>query len=534
MREAIATHLRTRGRHSRWLWAIVGALVLALAVIWLPALVEEPVRRKLEQNVNAQLKGYKVTIGGVSLQPIALALELLDVRIVQEAQPKPAVADLPRFRASVQWRAVLSGKLVGDVLFEDPRLHVNLAQLRAEARDEIDVEDRGWQDALQEVYPLEINEFRIENGSLTYLDKADGTPLEMDRLELVVNNVRNVWSPERTYPSDIAATARLFEKGELAIEGNADFLAKPYLGMKVELDLKRVPLAKLDPATHHANLSIRGGVLSANGSLEYAPKIKHAHLRNASLEGLDADFLMADAKTGDAEDVVEKVGQTVAESTREPEFIVEVDRIEAKKSTLGIQNLDADPRYRMFVNADELSIADFTNRPGGPRSRLALDGRFMGSGPTRLRASFVPTARTPDLEIDLASRNTDLTKLNPVWKAHAGFDVAGGRFSLFLEVIVRNNRIDGYIKPLFEDLNVYESEQDEDENVFQQVYEGIVDGAAELFEDQPRDTVAMKTDISGPVSNPEMSTLQILLSILRNAFIEAIVPGLEQRVSREK
>jgi len=503
------------------------ALIVALALI-VPRLVEEPLRRTVERNVNQQLKGYRVTIGELGLQPLALAIQLFDVRIVQEAHPKPAVAELPRFRASVQWRAVLHGKLVGDVLFERPRFHLNLPQLQTEARDEVKIQDRGWQDALEEIYPLKINEFKVEDGSVTYIDRADAAPLEIDRLDLVVNNVRNVWSPERTYPSEIEATARLFGKGELDVTGNADFLAKPYPGMKVALDLKGTPLAKLEPATQHFNASIRGGVLSARGTLEYAPTIKQAHLESASVDGLDADFLLAKAKTGDAEQVVEKVGRSVEQTKREPDFLVQIDRVEARKSTLGIQNRDANPNYRLFVDANELAISDFSNRPGGPRSRLELDGRFMGSGRTRLRASFLPTSKSPDLDINLSIDNTDMKKLNPVWKAHGGFDVAGGWFALYLQLAVRNDRIDGYIKPIFTEIDVYDTKQDSGKGIFQQVYEGIVGGASELLENQPRDTVAMRTDLSGPVSNPHASIGQILFSILENAFIKAIVPGLEK------
>jgi hypothetical protein len=297
--------------------------------------------------------------------------------------------------------------------------------------------------------------------------------------------------------------------------------------MKVEIDLKGVPLKQLEPATRHVNASVRGGVLSARGSLEYAATIKEAHLESASLDGLDADFLLQEAKTGDAEDVVEKVGRAVDESAAQPELVVQVDRIDARQSTLGVQNLDANPPYRLFVNAEKLTVSDFTNRPGGPRSRLELDGRFMGSGPTRLRSSMLPTAKALDIDLNLAIEKTDLTKLNPVWRTHGGFDVARGIFSIFVELAVRNGRVDGYIKPLFVDVDVYDSRQDKDKGFFRKVYEGVVGGASELLENQPRDTIAMKTDLSGPVSDPKGSTLQILLSILRNAFIKAILPGLE-------
>ena len=41
--------------------------------------------------------------------------------------------------------------------------------------------DHGWQDALQAMYPLKINQFRIRNGSVTYVDAGQAEPLRADR-----------------------------------------------------------------------------------------------------------------------------------------------------------------------------------------------------------------------------------------------------------------------------------------------------------------------------------------------------------------
>jgi hypothetical protein len=529
--------LRLPVRHAKPGWIFWTGIVLAIliaAALVLPRLIEEPLRKRLETNVNRQLKGYRVSIGGLDLQPLALAIELLDTRIEQEAHPKPAIADVPRFRADVQWEAILSGELVGDVLFDRPRLHVNLVQLRKEAQDKVEVQDRGWQDALREIYPLEINEFRVDDGVVTYIDAKDAKPIEISNLQLVATNVRNVWSPDRTYPSEVDLTATLFGAGGLSVHGRADFLAEPHVGMKVRIGLDQVPLSSLEPATRHINASVRGGLLSAKGKVEYAPKVKEAHLESASIDDLKADFVYAKARTGDAEEVVDTVGRTVGEATRSPAVLIDVDRIQMRRSELGIDNRDADPNYRLFFAVNQLSVRDFTNRPGGTRSQLDLDGRFMGRGPTRLRASFLPNAKTPDLDLNLAIEKTPLVALNPVWKAHAGFDVNGGSFSFYTELVVRDGRIDGYVKPLFVDLDVYDTDQDGDENVFQQMYEGVVGGVSELFQDQPRDTIAARTDVSGPVSSPSASTLGILLSVLRNAFIDAILPGLERQSGRRE
>jgi hypothetical protein len=526
-----------RGVRRRLTWPIWTAIVLAilvLAALIVPRFIEEPLRRRLEADVNRQLKGYRVSIGGLDLQILALAIELLDTRIEQEAHPKPAIADVPRFRADVQWKAILSGSLVGDVLFDRPRLHVNLAQLQKESKDKVEMQDRGWQAALREVYPLEINEFRIEDGAVTYVETAKAKPIEISNLELVATNVRNVWSPERTYPSEIDLDATLFGSGDLSMHGRADFLAEPHVGMKVKIALDQVPLSSLEPATRHINASIRGGILSAKGEVEYAPKVKQVHLESATVDKLKADFLFAKAKTGDAEEVVDTVGRSVGEATKSPAMLIDVDELRLRQSELGIQNKDADPNYRVFFAVNELAVRDFTNRAGGKRSTLDVDGQFMGNGPTRLRASFLPNARTPDLDLNLAIRRTPLVTLNPVWKAHAGFDAAGGTFSFFTQLTVRNGRVDGYVKPLFADPDIYDAKQDAEENVFQQLYEGVIGGVSEIFQDQPRDTVAARTDVSGPVSSPSASTLEILVSVLRNAFIDAILPGLERNAGRGK
>jgi hypothetical protein len=109
-------------------------------------------------------------------------------------------------------------------------------------------------------------------------------------------------------------------------------------------------------------------------------------------------------------------------------------------------------------------------------------------------------------------------------------DVTSGVFSFYSEVGVRRGAVKGYVKPLFKDVNVYSPAQDKRKNVFQKIYEGIVDGLAWILENRPREEVATRTDISGTLSDPQASTLKILLGLIQNAFFKAILPGLERSV----
>src|SRR5262249_57596400 len=92
---------------------------------------------------------------------LGYSLDLYDVVITQDAHPDPPVLQIARLSASVQWQALLSGRLVGDVEIEKPTVYLNLPQARKEINDPTPVKDRACQDALEPVYPLQINHFHI-------------------------------------------------------------------------------------------------------------------------------------------------------------------------------------------------------------------------------------------------------------------------------------------------------------------------------------------------------------------------------------
>jgi uncharacterized protein involved in outer membrane biogenesis len=153
-----------------WMWLVGVVTLLAVASVVVSFFIDEPLRRYIEQQINAQLQGYTVRIGALDFHPFSLSVDLKDVVIVQDGHPDPPVVCVPELSASVQWRALLAGRLVSDIRIERPRVHLNLMQVRHEARDEAPVQERGWQEALQAVYPLRINELWVVDGEFTYID----------------------------------------------------------------------------------------------------------------------------------------------------------------------------------------------------------------------------------------------------------------------------------------------------------------------------------------------------------------------------
>lgn len=154
---------------------------------------------------------------------------------------------LPRLHASVHWGALLHGRLVADFLFERPKLYVNLTQVRTEIREKTPMRERGWQEALESIYPLKINVFRVENAEITYVDQGPFRPLQLSRVNLQAENIRNVKSPDHVYPSEIHLDGVVFGSGKIVLDGKANFLAEPHIGVRAALSVERIPLDYFKP-----------------------------------------------------------------------------------------------------------------------------------------------------------------------------------------------------------------------------------------------------------------------------------------------
>ena len=111
-----------------WAWiagALIDVLVLVLALSFY---IDEPLRASLEQKLNDRLQGYTARLGAAHLHLLGFAVELKDLTIKQEANPNPPVATIPELTASVQWRALLSGRVVADFELAQPSITVNRKQ----------------------------------------------------------------------------------------------------------------------------------------------------------------------------------------------------------------------------------------------------------------------------------------------------------------------------------------------------------------------------------------------------------------------
>jgi hypothetical protein len=263
--------------------------------------------------------------------------------------------------------------------------------------------------------------------------------------------------------------------------------------------------------------------------VEYAPWIKEVLLQDVVLDRLQVDFIHA-AETAKKEEIAaHRVKQKAKELHQDSELVVKVGHLKILGSEIGFVNSARSPQYRVFLADMNADIDNFSNRPSEGYGAVKVTGRFMGSGPTVVMATFRPEKPKPDFDLAVSIVKTDLKSFNNILRAHGRVDVSSGTFAFFSEFKVKDGRVAGYIKPFFKDVEVYDPQQDKDKALTRKMYEIVVDGIAELLKNRPEEAVATKTDVTGPVDNPQASTWQIIVKLVQNAFFNAILPGIERQ-----
>jgi len=522
---------RSLPKWIRWCTGISAILILILLVLFIASyFLDEPLRGSMENRMNSSLKGYSVRLPKLHFQLIGFSMTLKGLTVSQKAHPDPPVAYFPVLQARIIWHEILSGKLVAKFKLDRPEIRIDQRQLKSEAASPVPLKKQGWQQAVEAIYPLKINVLTIHDGKVYYIDEDPKKPLYLSRLNLKAENIRNVNLPDKVYPSSFHLETAIFGTGRGVIDGKANFLAAPYPGFNARMTLEKVPLDNFKPLVARTNLSLRNGLLSASGDVEYAPQIKKAHLKELMVRGMEIEYIHTTA-TAEAEkrraEMVVKAARVVGKSAIE----FRIDQARFTKCTVGLANKAARNPYRVFLTDADLNISNVSNDFSQGPAKAELQGKFMGSGAGRMTASFRPGHKSPDMDINVRIEDTQMTAMNDLLRAYANIDVTAGRFSFYSELHIKDDAISGYVTPFFKDLNVYDRRMDRKKSVSGKMYEMLVGGVARLLKGGPKGEVAAKVEISGTLNKPHTSRWQIIGQLLRNAFFKAIIPGFDKEVS---
>lgn len=151
-------------------------------------------------------------------------------------------------------------------------------------------------------------------------------------------------------------------------------------------------------------------------------------------------------------------------------------------------------------------------------------------GTFNLSLKINPLADRPTFDMNAELNNTNLVLLNDFFQAYAKIDVNRGTFGMYTEVAAKDGKFNGYVKPLIQDLDVV-GKEDRDDNLLRKLWENIVGTVAEVFENQRKDQFATKVPFQGNLNNPQTGIVATVVTILQNAFIQALQPSIDHEIN---
>ncbi len=277
-------------KKKRYAIPIIIIVLLIAFRLYLPTLVKNYVNKVL-----AAIPGYYGQVDDIDISLIRGAYVINGMYLNKgTAASQVPFLSFPESDISIEWKSLFKGKIVSEIIMTGPEV-IYVFEDQKKADGDANVDD--WTKALTDLVPIDINHFEVHNGKLAFLQLSaePDIDLQINKLELTADNLRNVVEKGRILPSPIRASGVSIGNGKVALEGNMN-LVKEIPDMDLSFSLENAEATALNDFTnYYAGLDFDKGTFGiyseialANGHLVgYVKPL----LTNTKLIGKDDSFL---------------------------------------------------------------------------------------------------------------------------------------------------------------------------------------------------------------------------------------------------
>lgn len=214
--------------------------------------------------------------------------------------------------------------------------------------------------------------------------------------------------------------------------------------------------------------------------------------------------------------------------TLEKLFPVTINRFQVNDAALHYTDPHRDPPVDIWVTnlyATATNLTNVRNRKTKLPAGLKASAETIGHGQMNIQLQMNPLAKAPTFKLTADVTNMDLTALNNFMRSYGNFDVKKGTFALYLDVAAADEKYQGYFKPFFFNLQVFNWQEAKHQNVVHDFWEAIVAGISHVLRNQPKNQLATTVPISGQFQSGNNIDLWATVGgVMRNAFFHALVP----------
>jgi len=213
---------------------------------------------------------------------------------------------------------------------------------------------------------------------------------------------------------------------------------------------------------------------------------------------------------------------------------IDINHFTVHNGTANFVELSSNPDISMFlenINLEATNLSNVVNKEEILPSTLYATAISMGGGDVTLEGNLNLLKKIPDLNLDFALKQADVTALNELSLRYAGVDFESGTFELYSEVAIADGYLKGYIKPMF--INTRLLGKEDEGGFFKKLWEGFVGVFKFLLKNQGTDTLATQVPLEGDLNNVDAKTLPTIFNIFKNAWISAFSGDVDKKIDFE-
>ena len=211
-------------------------------------------------------------------------------------------------------------------------------------------------------------------------------------------------------------------------------------------------------------------------------------------------------------------------------FPFRINRATVTDGSIHFRAIDTNPPADVYLSDLRATVENLTNIHDDLDPLIATvkaEALAMDHAKVEYEMKLDPSSYRPTFQVAVRLLGLDVTKVNDLSRAYGAFDFERGWFDLVVEIDAKEGGMEGYVKPLFRDVEILSLRQDvREDDVLRVFWEALVGTTVGLLENPPRDQFATIVPMHGELRDPQTDLLATIGNVLRNAFIRAYLPKL--------
>jgi len=197
-----------------------------------------------------------------------------------------------------------------------------------------------------------------------------------------------------------------------------------------------------------------------------------------------------------------------------------------------VRYIDHTSDAKVDVEADALHVRvnNFSNIPAHASVPAKIDAiANVYQGKWMFTMDLKPLEEYLTFRLKLSLKEASMPLLNNFFQSIGKFDVNEGKLSLFMELAAEKGEFNGYLKPIFKDLEIIGVE-DKNDSFLIRIWERLLAIVVHALENDKLNQIATVVPVEGRFDHPQVNVIAAIGGVLKNAFIQGLRPSFEDAI----